>query len=130
MEEVPPILIVEDEPLIMLAISDALQEGGYTVVEAADGPSAMEQIDRAEELRGLVTDIRLGAGANGWQVAHHARQKFPTLAVVYTTGDSAGEWSSEGVPQSTLLQKPFANAELVTAVANLLLGQQSFPPAT
>lgn len=125
MDDVPPILVAEDEPLIRLALVEALEVGGYSVLEAADGRSAWNEIDRAEQLRGLVTDIRIGNGPNGWEIAQHAREKFPTLAVVYVTGDSIGEWPANGVPQSTVLQKPFASAELVTALANLLVAQQS-----
>jgi len=66
----------------------------------------------------------MGGGPNGWEVAHPAREKFAGLAVVYVTGDSATEWTTNGVPQSTVLQKLFASAELVTAMANLLVAQQ------
>jgi len=91
MDELPPILVVEDEPLVRIIIVEALQEGGYTVLEAEDGLGAIEQIDQQEQIRGLVTDIRMGAGPSGWEVAHHAREKFSSLAVVYVTGDSAAK---------------------------------------
>jgi len=119
MDDVPPILVVEDEPLVRLTIVDALEEAGYQVVEAANGIAAIEQINQSDSLRGLVTDIRLGPGADGWEIGHHAREKFASLAVVYVTGDSGHEWSANGVPQSAILQKPFVSAELVTALANL-----------
>ena len=104
MDEVPPILVVEDEPLVRLTITEALESGGYTVIEASDGGSAVNLIDQAKQLRGLVTDIRTGAGPDGWEVAHQAREKFAAIAVVYVTGDSITEWSSRGVPESTVLQ--------------------------
>ena len=128
MNDVPPILIAEDEPLVRLSMVEALQDGGYTVVECAEGHSAIEQIDLAQHLRGLVTDVRMGSGPDGWQVARQAREKFSTLAIIYVTVDSFSEWSTKGVPQSTILQKPFADAELVAALANLLLAQQQHPP--
>jgi CheY-like chemotaxis protein len=128
MDDVPPILVVEDEPLVRLTIVESLEESGYTVLEAADGQSAIEQIEEALELRGLVTDIRLGAGPDGWEVAHVAREKFAGAAVVYVTADSITEWHANGVPQSNILQKPFASAELVTAIANLLVANQPIPP--
>ena len=128
MDKVRPILVVEDEPLIRLVLTEALAEGGYSVLEAVNGFAALELIDGVAHLRGLVTDVRVGPGPNGWEIAHHAREKFPGLAVVYVTGDSMAEWTANGVPQSTALQKPFASAELVTALANLLVAQQSIPP--
>ncbi len=57
---------------------------------------------------------------NGWEVARHAREINPNFPVVYMTGASADEWPSRGVPNSVLLTKPFAPAQLVTALAQLL----------
>jgi CheY-like chemotaxis protein len=128
MDEVPPILVVDDEPLVRLTITEALEQSGYNVIEAADGRTAVELIDQVGQLRGLVTDIRMGASPDGWEVAHHARDRFAALAVVYVTGDSITEWPANGVPQSTVLQKPFPSAELMTALANLLVAQQSNAP--
>jgi DNA-binding response OmpR family regulator len=68
----------------------------------------------------LVTDINLKGGTSGWGIARQAREIDPTMPVVYMTGAAADEWSSQGVPNSILLQKPFAPAQLVTAVAQLL----------
>ena len=62
----------------------------------------------------------MGGGIDGWEVARHARAKFPNIAVVYITGDSAAQWSAEGVPESLVLQKPFADAQVVHAIATLL----------
>jgi CheY-like chemotaxis protein len=70
--------------------------------------------------KAIATDINLKGSMNGWEVARQARQSDPGLAVVYMTGAAADEWPSEGGPDSVLLQKPFAPAQLVTAVSQLL----------
>ena len=49
-----------------------------------------------------------------------ARAINPDLPVVYITGANADEWAVQGVPNSILLTKPFAPAQLVTAVSHLL----------
>ena len=127
MDDVPPILIVEDEELVRLTFVEALEEAGYEVIEAASGNAAIDQIDQAKNLRGLVTDIRLGAGPSRWDVARHFREKFSNLPVVYVTADSTSEWPANGVPESAVLQKPFVSAELVTALANLSVANQPRP---
>lgn len=121
MSEVPPILVVEDEALILMDVVATLLGGGFTVEECSEGTAAIARIDAATDLQGLVTDIRLGEGPSGWDVARHARRKFPHLAVVYVTGDSVGNWTAEGVPNSLILQKPYAEAQLMTAIASLLI---------
>ncbi len=118
--KLPTILLVEDEPLIRTSISIALEEAGYGLLESDNGATAIAAIDDNDALRGIITDIRLGSGPNGWEVARHARHRFPKLAVVYMTGDSAADWAAEGVPNSVLVQKPFAFGQVVTAVLSLL----------
>ena len=120
MKQVQPKLVVDDELLIRMSIVDALESGGFTVHESSSGEAAISEIDSHDVLHGLVTDINLGSAANGWQVARHGRAKFPLLAVIYITGDSADDWPVEGVPNSVILQKPFADAQLVDAVTTLL----------
>lgn len=115
------LLVVEDEPLILLGIQDALEAGGYTVLPAGNGEEALELLtSRTDEISGLITDIRLGSGPDGWQVARHAREVKPNMAIVYATGDSAHEWASQGVPKSLLMQKPYAAAQAVSAISTLL----------
>ncbi|WOH53784.1 response regulator [Bradyrhizobium sp. sBnM-33] len=70
--------------------------------------------------RALVTDVNLKGRLSGWEVARQIREKDPSFPVVYMTGADGNEWASRGVPNSILLQKPFAPAQLVTAVSNLL----------
>ena len=122
------LLVVEDEPLILLALQDALESGGYTVVTAATGEEALDLLEkRTDEISGVLTDIRLGSGPDGWQVARHARELKPNMAIVYATGDSAHEWASQGVPKSLLMQKPYAAAQAVGAISTLLTEADSQP---
>jgi CheY-like chemotaxis protein len=117
----PIILLVEDEPLILLVAQDALEAGGYTVLPAQLASEALSLLDsRCAELSGLVTDIRLPGGADGWEIARHARELRADLPIVYTTSDSAGEWPVQGVPNSVVVQKPYAGAQLLTAISTLM----------
>lgn len=122
------LLLVEDEVLIASVMQEALQEGGYTVRVEATGTAAMRALDDAcEEICGLITDIRLPGGPDGWEIARHARELKPDISVVYMSGDSVADWSSKGVPRSLVLQKPFAAAQLITAISGLLIHQTSDP---
>lgn len=115
------VLLADDEALIRAVMQEALESGGYAVLEASDGNEALAILeDRHAELSGFVTDIRLGPGPNGWEAGHRARELNSQIAVVYITGDSADAWPSSGVPNSLVLQKPFASAQLVTAISTLV----------
>lgn len=117
----PTILIVEDEVLIRDLMEAALEDGGFSVTFAESGPAALERLDElATALAAVVTDVDLGRGPDGWEVARHARRLNAELPIVYMSGGSAHAWTAEGVPNSTMLRKPFAPAQLVVAIASLI----------
>jgi DNA-binding response OmpR family regulator len=68
----------------------------------------------------LVTDIDLTGRVDGWEVARATREIDPAFPVIYMTGAAADQWAVQGVPNSVLLIKPFAPAQLVTAISQLL----------
>jgi DNA-binding response OmpR family regulator len=119
--EVPIVLLVEDDEPLQDIVHDALKEGGFDLLRTASGKDALTLLSSGVvKYSALVTDINLTGGATGWGIARRAREIEPALAVVYITGAAADEWASQGVPNSILLRKPFAPAQLVTAVAQLL----------
>ena len=50
--------------------------------------------------QGLIIDLNLGEGPDGWAVARLARQLMPALPVVYVSAASEHEWTSMGVPNT------------------------------
>ena len=83
---------MEDEPLIRLDVECGLSDAGFEVVAVANGSEALQLFtNRAREIRGLVTDIRIGAGPTGWDVVRHIREANSSMPVVYISGDSAAD---------------------------------------
>lgn len=122
MENLPLILVVEDDQLLQSLVEETLTEGGYEVVIASSGEDAAGLLNASKgKYRALVTDINLGSSnVDGWGVARQAREIDPGFPVVYMSGNDAADWASKGVPNSIMLEKPFAPAQLVTAVSQLL----------
>ena len=114
------IFVVEDDPLMQDLLEDALIEGGFAVVKAESGEDAIRMLDAQDAaFNALVTDINLTGKLLGWEVAKRARELQPEIPVVYMTG-AGGDWTANGVPNSVLVSKPFAAAQIVTAVSQLL----------
>jgi len=116
----PPVLLVEDEVLLIDLLTEALDEAGYAVTPCNSSEAGKAALESGGEFMALVTDIRLGGGLDGWGLGQRAREIRPNIAVVYMTGDSAADWSARGVPLSTVITKPFAPAQVVVAIAALL----------
>lgn len=117
----PIVLIVEDDLEIQAILDEALVEAGFETAIVSSAEEAVTLLTgKVADSRAIVTDINLKGMMNGWQVAKAAREIDPAFPIVYMTGAAAGEWPSHGVPNSILLAKPFAPAQLVTAVSQLL----------
>lgn len=115
------VLVVEDDYLIEELVVEALSEGGFEPQTVASGEEACALLqENHHQYRALVTDVHLQGELTGWEVARRARELSLDLPVVYMTGEGADQWPSQGVPNSILLTKPFAPAQLVTAISNLL----------
>jgi DNA-binding response OmpR family regulator len=119
--ELPTILVVEDDEAVQAVVADVLNEGGFEPATARTGEEAVTLLKGGQtNYSALVTDINLLGRFNGWDVARAAREVDPNFPVVYMTGAAADEWAIQGVPNSILLRKPFAPAQIVTAVSQLL----------
>jgi DNA-binding response OmpR family regulator len=124
--ELPVVLVAEDDDEVVAIIEDALSDAGFDVATVAAAGLALIT-RRVDQYKALLSDINLQGQMTGLELAKRAREVVPTLPVVYMTGNAAHEWPSQGVPESILLQKPFAPAQAVTAIATLL-NRSSLPP--
>ncbi len=115
------VLVVEDDPTVMMFLEDGLEDQGYAVVSARSSGEALSILGSGiYAIHVLVADIRLGDGLDGWEIARCARDITPGLPIVYITGDSYGEFDGEGLAASLILQKPFTRIELSDAIRSLL----------
>jgi DNA-binding response OmpR family regulator len=115
------LLLVEDDALLSMTLAEALETAGFEMELAGNGHGALSMLeDKQSSIRGVVSDINLGEGPSGWDIARRARELIPQIPVVYMSGASQQEWTSQGVPNSTFVGKPFAPAQIVTAISALL----------
>ena len=123
------VLYVEDEILIQDILQTALEEAGFEVVTVSNGAEALDRLQAlSSDLKALITDVNLGGGIKGWEIGRHARGLAPGLPVVYVSGGSEHEWTVEGVPQSLMIAKPFAPAQVVVAISTLINAVESGHP--
>ena len=128
MSELPVVMVVEDEYDLQGIIEEALEDGGFETDILSSGEEALTLFRGGlKKYKALVTDVALKGRLSGWEVAAHFREADPGFPIVYMSGAHADEWASKGVPNSVMLTKPFAPAQLLTAIAQLI---NSVPPTT
>ena len=111
--------MVEDEPVINQAVTDRLRGSGYDVVQAWDGPGAVEQFAAtAPDL--VLLDVML-PGFDGHEVCRRIQAGRPVPVLMLTARDDEADiLVGLGVGADDYLTKPFRMRELVARVAALL----------
>jgi CheY-like chemotaxis protein len=112
----PRILCVDDDFISNMETCEFLRGSGFAVSEVYCAYAAFEAIDRHGYLSGLVTDIDLGAGASGFEVARRARAVHPSLPVVFISGMAAARYRAEGVENAVFIEKPFQPLQILQAL--------------
>jgi PAS domain S-box-containing protein len=117
------VLVIDDEPLVRMLITDVLRDLGYAAIEAVDGPSGLKILRSAVRIDLLITDIGLQGEMDGGQVAETARKLRPDLKVLFVTGFAENAALSQGRINAgmSVLTKPFAMEALAARVKGLLV---------
>jgi CheY-like chemotaxis protein len=117
------VLVIDDEPLVRMLVTDVLRELGYAAIEAADGSAGLKILRSAARIDLLITDIGLPGGMDGGQVAEEARKLRPAIRVLFITGFAEKAVLSHGHIEAgmSVLTKPFAMEALASRVKALLL---------
>jgi|HubBroStandDraft_2_1064218.scaffolds.fasta_scaffold388985_2 CheY-like chemotaxis protein len=113
----PVVLIVEDEVLIRMLLSDVLRQAGYQVVEAANADEALAVLTSSPDPDILVTDVRMPGKVDGFALAAFVRRTKPDLKVIITSGH-AGPDGAIGLAD-TFLTKPYELDAIVGCVRTL-----------
>jgi DNA-binding response OmpR family regulator len=101
-------LLVEDEAAIAVLLEETFGDAGFEVVFASYGDEALVLLDSmAGPPDVLVTDINLGRGPTGLDVARRARELHPDLPIVFITGHAELEPHSCGFDDALVCPKPF-----------------------
>jgi CheY-like chemotaxis protein len=117
------ILVVEDDPLMCKLTCDALDELGYTVLQAGNAAAALAILDQEPNIKLLFTDVVM-PDVNGKKLAEEALRRRPGLKVLFTTGYTANAVVHGGVldPGVQFISKPFTLDQLAAKVRSVLDG--------
>lgn len=119
------ILLAEDEPAILTALSRILRSAGYDVLEAAHGGEAL-RLSEAESrpIHLLLSDVMM-PGVGGKELVQRLTKTRPDIRVVLMSGYTDDEVlrSDLGASRYAFLQKPFTSRDVLRVVRSALEGQ-------
>jgi two-component system CheB/CheR fusion protein len=116
------VLVVEDNPALRRVVTRQLGELGYRVLAAENAAAGLELLDR-QSIDLLLTDIVMPGGINGRELARRARQRWPDIKIVFTSGFSEARLNGDGGPLAActpLLSKPYRKEDLASAAREAL----------
>ena len=116
----PTILVVEDETLIRLHVSDTFRDCGFEVIEAGDAAAAIGELQRNRAIDAVFTDLSLPGGADGFAVSRWVREHRPGLPVVLTSGEVTAAHAQAVSAQEPFFAKPCDYAAVAAFIRGLL----------
>jgi CheY-like chemotaxis protein len=113
------VLVVEDELFVRMMAVDALEDAGYTTIEAQDADQALILLEVRDDIDLVFTDIKMPGAVDGLGLAMRVRERWPDLPVILTSGHLYREDTM--LPASVpFLQKPYRAATLIAEMGRML----------
>jgi CheY-like chemotaxis protein len=120
------VLVVEDDDAVRSTVIDMLSDLGYHILKARDAQSALAIVESGTPIDLLFTDVVMPGPLRSPELARKARERIPTVAVLFTSGYTEnaivhGGRLDEGID---LLSKPYSRDALARKVRHVLKNQR------
>jgi CheY-like chemotaxis protein len=119
------VLLVEDEPLISGVAAEALEEQGFAVATVSNADDALQRIRSGSPVDILFTDVILTGGMDGAALARRARELWPDLPVIYTSGRQSVIQGLDPVEGAMFVPKPYDFFKLGRLLQYLVVAKRS-----
>jgi PAS domain S-box-containing protein len=125
------ILVVEDDAAVRTLVVAQLEDLGYRVIEAADGPAAQAILRSGVAIDLLFTDVVMPGGMTGRKLAEEASRQRPGLRTLFTSGYTENSIVHQGRldPGVQLLSKPYKKRDLARKIRDVLDAPVKTPSA-
>ncbi|BAT19977.1 MULTISPECIES: response regulator [Asaia] len=115
----PTVLVVEDQVLLRLYVSEMIEQAGYNVISAEDADEALAVLCKNPQIRAVFSDFEMPSTMTGLDLGHHLSRTRPDVAFVLTSGRRAPD-SFSLPPRSLFVSKPFLESDVCAALAQLV----------
>lgn len=121
------VLVVEDEPAILMLAKVMLEELGYRVLTAGTPGEAIRLADKhAHKIQLLITDLSMPE-MNGMDLAVWMQTLYPGMKILFMSGYTAEVIIHQGVPEERVdfIQKPFSIQDLAVKVRKAMKSERA-----
>ena len=111
----PIVLVVEDEPLVLLDAADMIEAEGYEVILASSADEAIALLKTRDDIRIVFTDIEMPGSMDGLNLARVVREKWPPVELIITSGKHRPN-SADLPARGRFIEKPYTTREVKDAL--------------
>lgn len=122
----PTVLVVDDDELVLETVLNLVSAGGYEVLQSRNGDHASRLLAGNPDIGLLFTDIFLNGdmndGMNGLDLARHAKEIRPDLAILLTSGFPPAALRAHGIAVEgfSFIQKPYGVNTILALIEKIL----------
>ena len=110
----PRVLVVEDDPILMIALVEFVENAGCEPVEATSIVEAIQILETRTDIRTVFTDLDMRGSTAGMQLALSIRDRWPPIELLMV---SSQPWDASQIPsRGVVLGKPFDRRRIVAAI--------------
>jgi CheY-like chemotaxis protein len=117
----PPItiLVVEDEPLVSMALVDDLEAYGFIVLEASNAAAAVKLLESRDDIRVIITDVDMPGSMDGLMLAAAVADRWPPIRIIVVSGYRNVEITD--IPDgSVFYSKPYKSDDIIGSMNEML----------
>jgi CheY-like chemotaxis protein len=117
-QRLPPartiVLVVEDDPILMMALVEFVEDAGCEAVEAHTVAEAIRILETRTDIRTVFTDLDMRGSTAGMKLAVAIRDRWPPIELLMI---SSQPWDKDQIPaRGVVLGKPFDRRRIVAAI--------------
>ena len=113
------VLVVEDNALLNLFMSDLVVAGGFVALQASNADEAIAVLESRTDVALLITSVAMRGGMNGVELAHAVDKRWPSVKIIVVSAQTG--LSEADLPvRSLFLAKPYHDEELSFEIRALM----------
>ena len=121
-------LVVEDDPILLLHSTDVIENAGFDVVEARNADEAIAILEKRVDIAIVFTDVEMPGTMDGLKLAHAVRKRWPPVHLILASGRTS-PLAHELPEGSRFFAKPYNDAALVNALHDMAKRSQGSRPS-
>ena len=109
------VLVVDDQPIVLMSAVDCLTSAGFAVLEAEDADQAVEMLEAHPGIDAVFTDVQMRGSMNGLELAREVHRRWPAIKVVVTSGNP-GYGAGDVPPGDHFVRKPYVADDIASVL--------------